>query len=89
MAIECPYGCGRKNVVVNITADGSNPDKASDVVARRLACGHVVGGEEYEKFAAIVAKIDLDHRTAIRNIDEDARSQKGAAYAAFVSRREE
>jgi len=84
MGAECPNGHGRQNVVVLITADHSNPEKMSDVVAQKLACGCVVGGKEYEQFKAAVATIELDRANAIRGIDEDARKRKAAAYTGFV-----
>lgn len=84
MGAECPNGHGRQNIVVLITADGSNPKKMSDVVAQKLACGCVVGGHEYEQFKAASAEIDLDRVNAIRAADEDARKKKAAAYKGFV-----
>ncbi len=81
---ECPNGHGRQNIVVLITPDASNPRKASDVVAWKLACGCVVGGAEYEQFKAAVAEIELDRADAIRKIEESARKQKAAAYTGFV-----
>lgn len=85
MAIECPEGHGRQNVIVNITADGSNPIKMSDVVAKRLACGCVVGGEEYEQFRQATAEIEVERQTAIKKINEVARKKKGSAYKNFVA----
>lgn len=87
MAIECPNGHGRQNVIVNITADASNPRKAADVVAKKLACGCVVGGEDYEKFREEAARIELERVEAIKAIEEKARKQKGAAYNSFVVNR--
>lgn len=87
MGMECPHGCGRQRVAVNITADASNPKKASDVVARKLTCGHVVGGEEYEQFQKVAADIETTRSNAIRKIEEDARKRKAAAYANYVVNR--
>jgi len=84
MGAECPNGHGRQNIVVLITADGSNPRKMSDVVAQKLACGCVVGGTEYEQFKAAAAKIDLERVNAIRAAEENARKKKAAAYQGFV-----
>lgn len=87
MGMECPRGHGRQNVLVNITPDASNPRKASDIVAYKLGCGCVVGGEEYEMFKTAVDKIDRVRSDAIRKIDEQSRQQKGAAYSIFVTKR--
>lgn len=84
MGMECPKGHGRQPVAVNITADGSNPTKASQVVAYKLKCGCVVGGEDYEKFRAEAARIEADRANAIGKIDDDARKQKATAYNTFV-----
>lgn len=88
MGAECPNGHGRQNIVVLITPDASNPRKMSEVVAQKLACGCVVGGEAYEQFKAAAAKVELNRVNAIRKIEEDARKQKAAAYRGFVLNRE-
>lgn len=88
MAIECPNGHGRRDIIVNITPDASNPRKASDVVARKLACGCVVGGEEYEEFRALAAEIELERVNAVRVIEEAASRKKSAAYNTFVVNKE-
>lgn len=87
MGMECPYGCGRQRVAVYITADGSNPIRMSEVVAYRLTCGHVVGGEDYEKFRTLASKIDAERASAIRAIEEKARGDKATAYQSFVVQR--
>lgn len=50
MGMFCPVCGKREAVVANITADGVGARKAEDVIAHRLACGHVVGGEAYTEF---------------------------------------
>lgn len=84
MGMECPNGHGRQNVVRNITADGGDPVKASEIVAKKLACGCVVGGEDYEKFREAVEAIDLDRTNAVRKIEEAARKKKATAYNTYV-----
>lgn len=84
MGMECPKGHGRQNVVVNLTADGSNPLRAGDILAQKLACGCVVGGEQYEKFKAAVAEIEATRVTAWQDIEEEARQRKAAVYQAFL-----
>lgn len=84
MGMECPYGCGRQRVAVNITADGSNPVKMSEVVAFRLTCGHVVGGEDYEVFRKIAQAADAERADAVRKIEEETRQKKATAYQNFV-----
>lgn len=87
MGLECPYGCGRVRVAVYLTADGSNPKKMSEVVAYKLTCGHVVGGEDYEAFRKISQEADTIRATEIRKIEEETRMKKATAYQEFVVRR--
>lgn len=87
MGMECPYGCGRQNVVQYLTVDGTNPSTMSEVIAYRLGCKHVVGGVEYEKFVQEARKVDAEKAAAIRAVEEEARIRKAAAYAAFVTSR--
>ncbi len=89
MGADCPNGHGRHNIVVQITADHSDPKHSSDVVAQKLACGCVVGGEGYEQFKAAAAQIDTERSAAIRKIDSEARKKKAAAYQGFVTQRGE
>jgi len=89
MGMECPNGHGRQNVVVNLTADGRNPVKAAQVMAHRLACGCVVGGEQYEKFKEAVTEIETGVSIAVRDLEEDARQRKAAVYQAFVTGKKE
>jgi len=89
MGIECPKGHGRQNITVNLTSDGRNPTKAAQVMAYRLACGCVVGGEQYEKFKEAVTEIESDVSIAVRDLEEDARQRKAAVYQAFVTGQKE
>lgn len=88
MAMECPNGHGRQNVVANITADGKPTPKAENVIARRLACGCVVGGKDYENFLKSVHDIEVEQSAAIENIRKDARNKKSAAYQAMLKSQE-
>jgi len=87
--MECPKGHGRQNIQVMLTADGRDPTKAAQVMAYRLACGCVVGGEQYEKFKLAVTEIENNISIAVRDLEEDARQKKAAVYQAFVTGREE
>jgi len=83
MGSECPNGHGRKNVIANITADGSAPIKNSEVVAQKLACGCVVGGPDYEEFQKHVLNIRNAEKLAISAEKEKARKALGAAFRAY------
>lgn len=80
MGLECPNGHGRQNVVLNITPGMVPTAKASEVVAKKLACGCVVSGEEYQDFLTAVHKIDLDEQKAIEQIKKNNASKRSAAY---------
>ena len=87
MGMECPYGCGRQRVAVYITADATNPKTMKDVVAYKLTCGHVVGGEDYERFQEAATAIEVERSAAIRKIEEESRKKKATAYSNFVINR--
>lgn len=84
MGAECPHGHGRQNVTANITADGLPPKRAQDVVAIRLKCGCVVGGEEFSAFQAAVAKAAEEEALAIQAVRKKAQDKKAQAYKTFV-----
>ena len=84
MGMECPYGCGRQRVAAYITANGLNAVKMSEVIAFRLTCNHVIGGEDYLKFQEVATQVDTERATAIRKIEEEARQKKATAYQNFV-----
>lgn len=84
MGAECPNGHGRQNVIANITADGSPANRPEDVIARKLACGCVVGGEEYTRFQEAVQKVADDEANALAAVRKSAQAKKAAAYQKFV-----
>lgn len=84
MGMICPE-CGERVAVVgHITINGLPPKSAEDVIASRLACGHVVGGEDYEALVEQVRKIDLKKIEKIAFATKEARNAKTAAYKAHV-----
>lgn len=84
MGMECPRGHGRQKIAQMITADGTNPTKMSQVIAHRLACGCVVGGEAYEKFKTAVNEIEQKVAATIRDLQEDARQKTAAVYQSYI-----
>lgn len=88
MGAECPNGHGRQNIVHNITADGKASPHANDVLAQRLACGCVIGGEEYRNFLDAVHKIDLESNLAVERIKKGAQDKKAAVYKGMMKSRE-
>lgn len=80
MSMECPNGHGRQAVVLNITPDASATAQAKDVVARKLACGCVVGGREYNEFLAALHDIDVEEQARIERIRNKTAELRAAAY---------
>lgn len=80
----CPE-CGERSAVVgHITVNGLPPKSPEDVIASRLKCGHVVGGEDYEALVEQVRKIDVRKVEKITLANKQARNEKTAAYKAHV-----
>ena len=84
MGMDCPECGTRQAVVGHVTVDGLPPKSADDVIASRLACGHVVGGEDYDELVATVRKIDARCAERILLAKKEARNAKTAAYKAHV-----
>jgi len=68
MGMLCPECGERFAVVANITADGKGARSAVDVIAHRLACGHVVGGEAYNAFIVQADEIRKEEQERILKI---------------------
>lgn len=86
MSLECPNGHGRQDVVYNITKDGLPARKAEDVLARRLRCNCVVGGEEYNEFLMNIQKIDEEEKAAFQALKRKTQEKKSKAYTAFAQK---
>lgn len=84
MSSECPNNHGRQNIVANITADGLAPRSAADVVAVRLKCGCVVGGDEYKSFQIAVSKAAEKEALAIQAARKKAQDEKAQAFKTYV-----
>lgn len=84
MGVDCPQ-CGTHQAIVrNITADGESPKKASDVMARKLACGHVIGGEKYNEYVKKVNEINTASAAQKQAIDDEASSKKAGLWKAIA-----
>jgi hypothetical protein len=89
MGAFCPTCQLRKEIVENITAKGGAVSKDNPVLARRLSCGHTVGGAGYAAFQAKIAEIDAEAFNAKRKLDEQAVKLKAAAWAAIADGEED
>ena len=80
MGMFCPE-CGKRSAVVaNITADGKGARRAEDVIAHRLECGHVVGGEAYNEFIKLADEIRQDANTRILKIRSVSKDKIAALW---------
>ena len=89
MSMICPE-CGKRSPVVGaITIDGLGARRSEDVIARRLGCGHVVGGEEYTRFLALRQEISIQARGEILKIEKRASSKIAALWVSMQEDNEE
>ena len=79
----CPECKTHQAFVKTLTADQEPARKAEQVIARKLACGHTVGGKMFNKFQKALA--ELQHQTAerIAEIKDHEQQEIGAMWAAI------
>jgi len=87
MGMLCPICLTHQAFKRSITVDGKGAERADQVIARELACGHVIGGEEYRKFLEAVWKIDRETTDKVIAIQETAKGKKAAAYKTLIAPR--
>lgn len=71
-------------MIQNITPDFAPTAKASEVVARKLACGCVVGGSEYEAFLQSIHEINAQEAIAVAAAKKAAADKRATAYQGLV-----
>lgn len=84
MGMECPNGHGRQPVILNITPDAASTARARDVVAKKLKCGCVVGGDEYNDFLEALHRIDTQEQLDIEKIRKANTNKRAAAYKGMM-----
>jgi hypothetical protein len=84
MGMECPNGHGRQAVILNITPDAASTARARDVVAKKLKCGCVVGGEEYNEFLEAIHRIDTEEQLAVEKLRKANTNKRAAAYKGML-----
>lgn len=89
MGMECPYGHGRQPVVLNMTVDGQGAIHPDQILAQRLGCGCVVGGEDYDKF--LKARETLVNQAARDKlaIDKTAQDKIAAIWQQIIAAKTE
>lgn len=88
MGMDCPNGHGWQPFKRSITVDGAGAYKASEVLARVLGCGCVIGGESYTEFITQSHAIDVAARNQILDIEREAREQKAALWKTLSAPKE-
>jgi hypothetical protein len=88
MGSECPNGHGWQPQVGIITKDGLGVKKASEVIAKRLGCGCVVGGDEYKEFISQSAQIDQEAAQKVFALHQDAQAKKSSLWKAITAKKE-
>jgi len=69
-----------------LTADGSAPKKPEDVIAIVLACGHTIGGEEYQAFLKLRAEILKDAASKKLALEGETKAKLAAAWKSTVGK---
>jgi hypothetical protein len=70
-----------------ITKDGLGVTKADEVIAKRLGCGHVVGGEDYKTFVDESRKIEVAAMQEIQDAQKAASAKKAALWKGIQAKK--
>ena len=81
MGQQCPECNLYQPQVQCITFNHEPARKATDVIAVKLACGHEVGGEEYERYKEIRKKALSDFHEMKVKLERELNSKLAKAYA--------
>ena len=84
MGAICPNKHGRQKIVQNITADGKPPQKSTDIIARKLACGCVLESGAFEEFQEAISTVEDWKARQLKGIEKEALKRKGRAFKEFV-----
>lgn len=76
MGVECPSCHHHGAFVLAITATGEPAKKESDIIARKLSCGHVIGSDQYMTFRSKLQAIEAQEANAIMKIKEASKRQR-------------
>lgn len=75
MGLKCPI-CGLQVAIVEqIRSGASNSDQPESVMAKRLSCGHVIGGDTFDEYVLGRDKILKEEFNKIQRIEQDAASK--------------
>lgn len=89
MGAECPT-CGKYGAYkFAITATGEPAIKNSDIIARKLECGHVLGSTEYMEYRKQVAVLEAQAYAAIHLAEEKLKKAKTALWTTILKPEQE
>lgn len=83
MGIKCPICHKHGAYVLAITASGESAIKASDIIARKLSCGHTVGSVEYMQYREQLKVVESNLANKIRGLHEQAQMEKENIWQAI------
>lgn len=85
MGAECPV-CGKHGGFVQaITATGEMAKKSDEIIARRLACGHIVGNQAYMTYRNQLQALENAAAEKKLSIDEALKTQKTALWTTIIN----
>jgi hypothetical protein len=89
MGEVCPICNTHQPYVQAITVDGEPAQKADEILARRLKCGHVLGGSQYEAFKKSSHDIDLEAFNTVQAARQNAVDKKSALWQSLTAPKKE
>lgn len=89
MGMQCPECDTYQAQVRVITIDDKPPKKAADVIAVELACGHIVGSQEYTEYANARNALLKEQACAMEDVHKEYRHKLGQLFKDFHARNQE
>jgi hypothetical protein len=86
--MDCPKGHGWQPIVLNMTVDGQGATQPGEILAQRLGCGCVVGGEDYNAFMKQRDALNVAAYKAKQAIDDAAKAKVAALWTGIVAAKE-
>lgn len=80
MGIKCPQCSVQAAYVSAITATGEPAKKNSDIIAKKLSCGHTIGNKDYMQYRQELKVIEADEAEQIRIIREKTHKARMAIW---------
>jgi hypothetical protein len=85
MGMECPECKQHGAFVFAITASGEPAKTATDIIARKLSCGHSIGNADYMAYRKELAAVEEDEANKIRAIKAQGQKKRTDIWAAITN----